>query len=308
MSAVRYLLDDEHTPLPSKDGDKNRYVFGEMSGCNVIIGFLPYGSKGIGAAATVATSMRHNFPAIQLRLLVGIGGGVPSLRNDIRLGDVVVGMPEGIHGGVVQYDLGREMTTGFERKGWLEPPPKCWRNAIVVMQSDHRAKGNRISGFLSEMISRYPPLKEFQRPAPEKDILFRPNNTHVAKQATCEECDKTQIIKRTARQPDGPAIFYGLIASGDLVMKNAEVRDEISQHAGGALCFEMEAAGLVNDFHCVVIRGIADYADSHKNDDWHRYAAAVAAGCAKELLTYMVSDNGTSMPLKDEPPESGIHK
>ncbi|EXJ63384.1 uncharacterized protein A1O5_11433 [Cladophialophora psammophila CBS 110553] len=49
----------------------------------------------------------------------------------------------------------------------------------------------------------------------------------------------------------------------------------------------LEAAGLMHGFQCVVIRGIADYADSHKNDDWHAYAAAVAAGCAKELLTYM---------------------
>lgn len=79
-------------------------------------------------------------------------------------------------------------------------------------------------------------------------------------------------------------------------MKNAEVRDEISHDAGGALCFGMEATGLVNDFPCVVIRGIADYSDSHKNDDWHPYAAAMAAGCARlagvptrnciELLAY----------------------
>lgn len=298
MSAVRYLLDDEHSPLASKEGDSNRYIYGEMSGHNVVIGFLPYGVQGIGAAATVATDMRRSFPAIELRLLVGIGGGVPTPTNDIRLGDVVVGMPGGIHGGVVQYDLGKETGMGFERKGCLEPPPKSWRHAIVLMKSDLRAKESRISGFLSELISRYPLLKSYQRPAPEKDILFRPENTHVVKQATCEKCDKTQIIKRTARQSSSPAIFYGLIASGDRVMKNAVLRDKISHDAGGALCFEMEAAGLVNDFHCVVIRGIADYADSHKNDDWHPYAAAMAAGCAKELLTYMVY-NGTSIPSKN---------
>ncbi|KAJ5195474.1 uncharacterized protein N7498_008912 [Penicillium cinerascens] len=46
----------------------------------------------------------------------------------------------------------------------------------------------------------------------------------------------------------------------------------------------MEAAGLMNDFPCVVIRGIYDYADSHKNKEWQGYAAAVAAAYAKELL------------------------
>jgi nucleoside phosphorylase len=49
----------------------------------------------------------------------------------------------------------------------------------------------------------------------------------------------------------------------------------------------MEAAGLMNDFRCIVIRGISDYADSHKNDIWHPYAAAAAAGLAKELLSYL---------------------
>ena len=68
-------------------------------------------------------------------------------------------------------------------------------------------------------------------------------------------------------------------------MKDAKMRDRISHHAGGILCFEMEVGGLVNDFHCVVIRGIADSADSHKIDDWHAYGAAVAAGCSNLTST-----------------------
>ncbi|RYP21593.1 hypothetical protein DL767_009233 [Monosporascus sp. MG133] len=46
----------------------------------------------------------------------------------------------------------------------------------------------------------------------------------------------------------------------------------------------MEAAGLMNDFPCLVMRGICDYGDSHKNDGWQRYAAAAAAAYAKEFL------------------------
>lgn len=46
----------------------------------------------------------------------------------------------------------------------------------------------------------------------------------------------------------------------------------------------MEAAGLMNDFPCLIIRGISDYADGHKNDDWQPYAAAMASAYAKELL------------------------
>jgi hypothetical protein len=48
----------------------------------------------------------------------------------------------------------------------------------------------------------------------------------------------------------------------------------------------MEAAGIATEFSCIAIRGISDYADSHKNDGWHHYAAAAAAACVKELLSY----------------------
>jgi nucleoside phosphorylase len=46
----------------------------------------------------------------------------------------------------------------------------------------------------------------------------------------------------------------------------------------------MEAAGVMNIVPCLVIRGIADYADSHKNKIWQEYASATAAAYAKSLL------------------------
>lgn len=66
-------------------------------------------------------------------------------------------------------------------------------------------------------------------------------------------------------------------------MKDALFRDKLVSEMG-ALCFEMEAAGLMNHFPCLVIRGICDYADSHKNDEWQGYAAMSAAAYAKDLL------------------------
>ena len=85
MSAMRYMLDEEHHRLFIEVSDSNRYIFGEISGHNVVIGYLPQESQGIGAAATVATDMRRKFPSSKLRLLVGIGGGVPkrSQRHSI---------------------------------------------------------------------------------------------------------------------------------------------------------------------------------------------------------------------------------
>jgi nucleoside phosphorylase len=80
-------------------------------------------------------------------------------------------------------------------------------------------------------------------------------------------------------------VHYGTIASGNQVVKNAAKRDRVSAQLGGVLCFEMEAAGLMNSFPCLVIRGICDYADSHKNYQWQAYAAGTAAAYAKELLS-----------------------
>lgn len=50
------------------------------------------------------------------------------------------------------------------------------------------------------------------------------------------------------------------------------------------LYFEMEAAGLMDSFQCLVVRWICDYADSYRKKRWQPYAAATAAAPAKELL------------------------
>jgi nucleoside phosphorylase len=90
------------------------------------------------------------------------------------------------------------------------------------------------------------------------------------------------------RENDNPVVWYGTIVSGNGLMKHAGETDRLGQEYG-ALCVEMEAAGLMNDFPCLVIRGICDYADSH-NDRWQKYAALAAAAYAKEFLGYVCSE------------------
>jgi nucleoside phosphorylase len=68
-------------------------------------------------------------------------------------------------------------------------------------------------------------------------------------------------------------------------MRDGKARDKVSSELGGVLCFEMEAAGLMNRFPCLIIRGICDYADSHKNKRWQAFAAGTAAAYAKEVLS-----------------------
>ena len=75
----------------------------------------------------------------------------------------------------------------------------------------------------------------------------------------------------------------GLIASGNQLMRDGKTRERLRGELQ-ILCFETEAAGLMDDFPCLVIRGICDYADSHESKRWQPYAAATAAAYAKELL------------------------
>ncbi|EXJ59548.1 uncharacterized protein A1O5_12173, partial [Cladophialophora psammophila CBS 110553] len=79
-----------------------------------------------------------------------------------------------------------------------------------------------------------------------------------------------------------PAIHYGLIASANRVINDASARNHAANY--GVLCFEMEAAGVMNRFPCLVVRGICDYSDSHKNKRWQGYAAMAAAAYTKDLL------------------------
>jgi ankyrin repeat domain-containing protein 50 len=66
-------------------------------------------------------------------------------------------------------------------------------------------------------------------------------------------------------------------------MRHGATREKFRKEKG-ILCFEMEAAGLMDNFPCLIIRGICDYSDTHKNKRWQPYAAATAAAYAKELL------------------------
>ncbi|PLB49766.1 WD40 repeat-like protein [Aspergillus steynii IBT 23096] len=280
MNAVRQHLDCEHRSLPVNSRDSNIYILGELSRHNVVLACLP-GNQGKSASAIAATNMARTFPSVRYRVLVGIGGGVPSARSDIRLGDVVISMGTDIHGGVVQYDLGKDTDKGFVRKGFMSPPPSVLRAAAYKMQTDHIYQIGQKTDFSQ------PGRSAYQRPS-EPDVLFEATYSHQTEGLTCEQCDKRMAVRRPLRVENRPRIFYGLIASGDRVVKSAMKRNATVEEFGDeVLCFEMEAAGMMNEFPAVVIRGISDYADSHKNDTWQPYAAACAAACAKELLSHL---------------------
>lgn len=62
----------------------------------------------------------------------------------------------------------------------------------------------------------------------------------------------------------------------------------------------METAGLIDNFPCLIIRGIYNYADTHKNDRWQNYAAIIAAAYAKKLLQVLKGENVEGARKMDE--------
>lgn len=283
LAAAKVMLDEEHG---TETGGSALYTLGRIGDHNVVLGCLPAGQMGTSSAAVVGTLMKEKYKAIRFGMMVGIGGGVPSGESDIRLGDVVVSQPHLEHGGVIQYDYGKETTKGFVRTGSLSPPPAILLNALARLRADHYVNISGLSSYFTPFYS----LPNFGRDRAGPDLLFNSSYEHVAG-ATCDGCNRNETINRRPRGDLHAEIHYGTIASGNQVIKRAIKRDELSSELGGILCFEMEAAGLMNTFPCLVIRGICDYADSHKNKAWQPYAAATAAACAKALINIIPDDD-----------------
>lgn len=288
MAVACAMLDERHESLPlqPESHHQNNYVLGRIGAHNVVVACLPSGITGTISAARVVHQMLATFKRLKFGLMVGIGGGAPSVENDIRLGDVVVGKPTGFFGGVVQYDFGKTVQNGrFVRTGMLNKPPEALLTAMSILQARHMMESHGISSTILQMVGKYPAMKpQFTYPGVEYDRLYEAEYEHPENELTCSNCEPSSVKNREPRQQPLPVIHYGLIASGDQVMKHGATREQLRRELD-VLCFEMEAAGLIDSLPFVVIRGISDYADSHKNNQWQGYAAATAGAYAKELMS-----------------------
>ncbi|KAJ5652431.1 hypothetical protein N7507_009857 [Penicillium longicatenatum] len=307
LLAVRALFDQTHLEPSLPAGDLNHYALGSMGRHKVVAACLPDGEYGTNSAADIASNLRRSFPSVKFCLLVGIGGGVPSSRNDIRLGDVVVSKPIGPNPGVIQYDMGKSLENGvFEQTGFLQPPPRLVMTALSNLKSDPYLPEAPLEEYIHEIGEC---RKGYRYPGSDNDLLFSSLYSHNPRHTTCGSCSAVDVIPRIRRSGHSPKIHYGLIASGNSVMRDAKLRDKWSAERN-VLCFEMEAAGVMNTLPCLVIRGICDYSDSHKNKRFQEYAAATAASYAKLLLSYMKDssdiDGIALRSTKDDPSLLGV--
>ena len=292
LVAATGMLDEKYESknLPRVENNPMIYTIGRIERHKVVLTCLR--EAGTTQAASAALHMRAAFPKIRTGLMVGIGGGVPSERHDIRLADIVVSKPQKENPGVFQYDRGKFEKEGeFVPTGRLQPPLNILLNVVHQLSvNDTIEEGNKIENHINTMFTRHKKLKsKFVQPTAEKDTLFKSDYNHKHQNSTCDEaCEMVDpnLQRRPKRHGTESVVHYGLIASGNAVIKDGKTRNRLAEK-NDLLCFEMEAAGLMDNFPCLVIRGISDYSDSHKNDIWQPWAALVAAAYAKELLSIM---------------------
>lgn len=284
-AAVKYTFDKELKCRPKTVGPRKYvYSFGVIGEHNVVI--ARPSQTGTVKAAQCAATVSQQFPNVRFALLVGIGAGIPcsstgGSKRDIRLGDIAVSIPRDGHPGVVEYDYGKYEADGkFILKGSLDKPPPILISADGALQEDEIMNKSRFRKTLKRIIKK----AGYARPESD-DILFDETFRHVEGEgcSECLKCDHKKVVVRDMK-PVQPVVHRGLILSGSGVVKNPEDRLRLRRGHSDAIWFEMEAAGIVDEIPCLVIRGICDYADMHKQDGWHYYAAAVAAAYGKALL------------------------
>lgn len=302
-AAAQAMLDEVHPRLPQLINDQNIYTLGAIAGHNIVVSCLPSGAYGTISTAVVITQLLSTFTEVQFGLMVGLGGGIPrTVNNNMWLGDIVVSKPtsEGTSG-VVAYDFGKVLGDGeFKVTGMLNRPPLALLNAISQLQAEEiMGKPLGIMDLVASALNTHLGMaSQYCKPERSSDLLFQAEYVHSLGNADCGKCDTRYLVDRPVRQSEEPRVHYGLIASGNQLIRDAMSRDRVAEkHA--ALCFEMEAAGLMNQLPSVVIRGICDYCDSHKSKHWQGYASLTAAAYAKILLSripHAKSSDGSQTP------------
>ncbi|MCJ1427555.1 hypothetical protein MMC29_005458 [Sticta canariensis] len=299
LQALQAIFDEEPTPLRAGSDLNVIYHGGRIGKHYAIAACLPSGSIGSGPAGYLAGRMQDAFPSLKYRFLVGIAGGVPHQSSDIRLGDIVIGTK------IVQYDFGKQLPNGkFQRTREPFHAPSFVANFLSGLKADVDVC-KQIDQILLLMKDRRPALQNsWTHPGQDQDRLFKADYDHNTEpdNPRCEKCDKGTMVTREPRSDLLPMWYDGPIASANQVMRDGRSRDLLKSDLTDILAVEMEASGLEN-YNFGVIRGICDYADSHKHDQWQHLASARAAAFTKVLLDHIPTNrcNKLSPPIPRRP-------
>lgn len=281
-------------------------------------------SNAAAAAAGFRSSYNNIELVLLVGVCGGVPRVGGCIDDEILLGDVIIGKAVVQHDFGRKYPSGFVRKASFEENlskapkniqgllntfetdrglGLLER-----QTARFLLQMQNTGKGRNRR-----------PLGKYRYPGTAKDRLFRSDYRHKhrgsraplcticsssddavceeALSATCEEleCEESSCIVRerlqekedieqnSQEEAQKPAIHIGAVASGDTVLKSGEDRDRMAKKEG-VIAFEMEGAGIWEEIPCIIVKGVCDYADAHKNKRWQDFAAATAAAAAKALL------------------------
>ncbi|KAL4919078.1 hypothetical protein BDW62DRAFT_179877 [Aspergillus aurantiobrunneus] len=302
--AVKAAFDenyDTHGQYYGKQpGDENVYVNGRIGDHNVVLCYLQ--NPGKASAASVASTLRVSYWEVKLVLVVGICGGLPFApeNRQIFLGDVI------ISDSLIEYDFGSQYPSEFEQK---KTRRTLNREALTLLASLRESDTRTV--FQSQLSMHLDKIQQsherWRIPASGSDIVYKSNYYHKHHGSTAAGCacsDGDNICKEVLRMDcmslgcgkssisrerssvDAVRVYIGPIASADTVMKSGLHRDNLAKK-DGVIAFEMEGAGVWDGMStCLIMKGVSDYADSHKDKKWQYYAAATAASAAKTLLVH----------------------
>lgn len=229
------------------------------------------GMGNIGAAITATHALRSFPDEIEQVLMVGIAGGCPNPlkpEDHVRLGDIVVANEKGI----IQYDFIKRTVDGDEHRANPHRPSKQMMDAVVTLEVDRPAVGTYWDAIIQKVNSK---TAEFTRPPMAKDVLY------LGDAVVAHPSDSRRV-------GDNPRVHRGGIGSANILLKDPALRDFV-RDKWGVRAIEMEGSGVLDagwamDRDVMVVRGICDYCDSHKSDDWQEYAALAAAAYARCLV------------------------
>lgn len=303
-TAARAFLDEEHgRPEYTSTNDDNIYTLGRIGNHNVVIASQPRADFGMTSGAHVAVNISLSFPNLVLHLIVGIGGGAPSQSRDIRLGDIVVGALGNGVSAVTQYDsaISTPSYPGLKSLDLLKKLPMPFVKAINQLQTQYEMDSHQLEKIINQALQTSPRVpRKYTRPEPATDKLFKSEYKHESVCAMVCNDDPSSLMARPERAKEGPELHFGRIVSTNTLIKDASLRDRLAvDHE--VLCFETNAAGLMNAFPCLVICGICSYSDDHRSNEWRGYAALAAAAYAKDLLhhisTNMIEAEAYQVPV-----------
>lgn len=288
FAAMLAMLDDARPITVS--GDPNDYAFGRVpavdgSGNHHVVVALQK-KPANNSASAVASHLSHSFPHLEHVLMVGIAGGVPHLTDPdkhVRLGDIVISDQNG----VVQYDHLKLESHQILMRSAAAPPSAALLGKVRVLEA-------------ARLAGRYPWEQHIVRAVVEG--AGRPDaSTDKLFVAGVETSHPSDAFRRSGQ----PRIHYGTIGSSNVLLKDPATRDTLRE-GYGVRAIEMEASGIADGtwtagLGYIIIRGISDYCDEHKNDVWQGYAAVVAAAYARALIESfkVVTDPLTRQQLND---------